>query len=265
METDGAMKRVVAIGDLHCGHKAGLTPPQWMFQPNSGENKRDHFSLIQHTMWEWYSAVCKALQPVDLLIVNGDAIDGKGEASGGTELLTSDRREQSSMAVVCIKEMHAKKIVMSYGTGYHTGKEEDWEDVIASEVCASISGHDWRDVNGLVIDYKHFVSSSVIPYGRHTAVARDKMWNREWSVRGGQPDADLFLRSHVHYFNYAGGPDKMMMTLPSMLVWTKYGSRKFSGVIDTGIVCFDVKSKTDYTWESHLMSPKTFAQEVIKI
>jgi hypothetical protein len=254
------------MGDLHCGHVAGLTPPTWAYRRESDDALMKHFGEMQHALWSWYKNVCKSLQPVDVLIVNGDAIDGKGEASGGTEQITTDRREQCTMAAECIAEVGAKAVYMIYGTAYHTGKEEDWEAVLASDVGAEkIGSHEWLDVNGLVFDCKHFVSGSIIPHGRHTAIARDKLWNELWAARGGQPMADVFLRSHVHYFNYAGEPGKLMVILPSMQVWSKYGSRRHSGIINTGLVSFDVESKTDYTWQPHLMDATAFAPEAVKV
>lgn len=258
-------KHVIALGDLHCGHVAGLTPPKWQYRRESDDVYLKHFGEMQHTMWAWYANVCKALQPVDVLIVNGDCIDGRGEASGGTELITTDRREQSVMAAECIKEMQADKIFMIYGTPYHVGKEEDWEAVVAAEVEAEkIGAHEWIDVNGLVFDCKHFVSGSIIPHGRHTAIARDKLWNELWSTRGGQPRADIFLRSHVHYFNYAGEPGALMIILPALQAWSKYGAKKHAGLINIGLVEFTVAAKDNYTWKPHLLDGSAFAPQPVK-
>jgi hypothetical protein len=162
--------------------------------------------------------------------------------------------------------MHAKTIILIYGTAYHTGKEEDWEAVLAEMVSAEkIGSHEWIDVNGLIFDCKHFVSGSIIPHGRHTAIARDKLWNELWSAKGGQPEADVFLRSHVHYHNFAGEPGKLMVILPALQVWSKYGARRHSGIINTGLVHFDVKSKSEYEWESHLLDATAFAPVPVKV
>ena len=259
-------KRVVAMGDMHCGHVAGLTPPKWQYRQESDDAYLKHFAEMQHAVWTWFADVCIQLQPVDVLIVNGDAIDGKGEQSGGTELLTTDRREQVLMAAECIKVVGAKAVYLIYGTSYHTGKEEDWEAVLASDVDAEkIGSHEWFDVNGLIFDCKHFVSGSIIPHGRHTAISRDKLWNELWAARGGQPAADVFLRSHVHYHNYAGEAGKLMIILPALQVWSKYGARRHSGIINTGLVHFDVVSKTEYTWEAHLLDMTAFAPRPVKV
>jgi hypothetical protein len=260
------MKRVVAMGDLHCGHVAGLTPPSWHYRRDSDNAYQKNFAVMQSTEWKWYDDTVKALQPVDVLIVNGDAIDGKGEASGGTELITTDRKEQVSMARECIEAVGAKAVYIIYGTPYHTGKEEDWEAVLAGEVDAvTIGSHEWFDCNGLIFDCKHFVSGSIIPHGRHTAISRDKLWNELWAARGGQPASDVFLRSHVHYFNYCGEAGKLMMILPSLQVWSKYGAKRHAGIINTGIVSFDVEDKEHYSWQPHLMDMTAFAPEATKI
>ncbi len=77
-------KRLVIISDLHCGHRAGLTPPDWQsdFRKNS-KTQRNKFAELQRELWQFYADTINDLRPVDVLVVNGDAIDGKGSLSGG--------------------------------------------------------------------------------------------------------------------------------------------------------------------------------------
>jgi len=246
------VKRVVALGDFHCGHLAGLTPPEFQGAfphiPYYGK-----FVELQAECWNWYAATLASLQPIDILILNGDAIDGSGAKSGGTELITPDRRVQAEMAIECAREAKAGKIAMTFGTGYHTGNEEDWEVIIAKELGASIGSHEWIDVNGLVFDVKHHLGSSAVPHGRHTAVARDRLWNILWAERDEQPRASVFLRSHVHYHGYAGGVGWLAMTLPALqAAATKYGARRCSGTVDFGLVHFDVDTTGNYQWQLHV-------------
>ena len=44
----------------------------------------------------------KEVGPVDILVVNGDAIDGHGKKSNGSELLTTDLLQQVDIAVECL-------------------------------------------------------------------------------------------------------------------------------------------------------------------
>ena len=170
--------RLLVISDLHCGHRAGLTPPEWW--DNEGK-----YAEIQKTVWKWYADTLSKIKPVDVLVINGDAIDGKGEKSGSTEVITADRKEQCEIATECINLVGAEKIYLTYGTGYHTGKEEDWEAVLSDMVSAKgIHSHLWLEIGGVNFDFKHKVSSSIIPHGRHTGPSRDKLWNLLWAEKG---------------------------------------------------------------------------------
>jgi len=242
-------KRVLVVADFHCGHLVGLTPPG--FDADREPQRHREFYDMRRTIWRWLKRTVSRLAPIDILIVNGDAVDGKGPASGGTEQLYSDRNDQVAMAVAIIKEIGAKKVVMSYGTPYHTGKEEDWEDAVARDVGAEkIGGEDVIDVNGLIINYRHHVGRSTIPHGRFTPIAKEMLWNMLWAERGEYPKADVLIRSHVHYHAYCGTSDWLAMTTPALQGYgTKYGGRRMSGTVDIGMVVFDVKSKEKYTWK----------------
>jgi len=239
------LKRVIPISDLHCGHRVGLTPPK--YRPKNPTTKWDK---IQAELWGEYTKLIETYSPVDVLIVNGDSIDGKGDRSGGTELLVTDRFQQCAMAAEVIKMWKAKHIVMTYGTAYHTGQSEDLEDAIAKEVKAEkIGGHEWIDVNGVVFDVKHFVGSSSVPYGKGTPISKERLNNYLWSEHDEQPKADVIIRSHIHEFNYIGQSNWLALTTPALQgQGSKFGSRKCSGHVDWGIVYFDVEDDGSYTW-----------------
>ena len=241
-------KRVLVVSDFHCGHLVGLTPPG--FDADREPQRHREFYDMRRTIWRWFKRTVSRLSPIDILIVNGDAIDGKGPASGGTEQLYMDRKDQSDMATSIIKTIDAKKIVMSYGTPYHSGKDEDWEDIVAYNVGAEkIGGEDVIDVSGLVINYRHHVGRSTIPHGRFTPIAKEMLWNLLWAERGEYPKADVLIRSHVHYHVAAQTSEWLAMTTPALQGYgTKYGGRRMSGTVDIGVVVFDVTSRGEYTW-----------------
>ncbi len=249
------MKRLVVISDLHCGHRAGLTPPGWQYQENQSDHERNNFAMMQRELWAYYSGVIETLKPIDILVVNGDAIDGKGERSGSTEQLESDRMKQVEIAAECINYADAKAKIIIYGTPYHTGVTEDFEKMLGDAVGAQkVGGHEWLDVNGKIFDFKHFISSSAIPHGRFTSIARDALWNKLWSIDDMQPEANIIIRSHVHYHRYAGEPGCLMMTTPALQGFgSKFGVRMCSGRIDIGLVHFDVEEDGRYRWKAHTM------------
>ena len=250
-------KRIAFVGDIHAGHRAGLTPPDWQLRPETGGHTWQKFAKVQQETWNRYREIVKVLSPVDCLVVNGDCIDGRGERSGGTELITGDRNEQAAIAFECINFWKAPVVVMTRGTAYHTGDKEDFEDQIAGQLAdtgakVKIGDHEWIDINGFVFDVKHHISSSSVPYGRITAMAKDEVWNAIWHEAGLQPRADFVIRSHVHTccggYRYVGGKKREFMTLPALqAMGTRFGARRCSGTVDWGVVAFDINKRGEIT------------------
>lgn len=268
-------KRVVIVSDLHCGHLSGLTPPTaQMRHSRTGNTWQDKVADLEKEAWDWYEAELAKLQPVDIAIVNADCIDGRGERSGSTELLTSDRNRQCDMAVECLSHIRAKDYVMTYGTPYHvSGDGEDFEDNIAKMLrkekgvrSVKIGSHEWVSVNGLVFDIKHKIGGSSIPHGRFTALARDQVWNQLWTLHDEQPKGQVFVRSHVHFHTYCGNRDWLAVTTPALqTMGTKYGGRQCSGMVDFGFLHFDVESDGSYSWESHTAKLKRQKARVLEL
>ena len=254
-------KRIVAVSDMHCGHVVGLTPPEWWTRALPAAE------LVQRAMWEHYTDTLAALQPIDALLVLGDSLDGKGHKSGGTEQITTDMRAQVIMAEGALRQAKARKIVMVHGTGYHVSPDgEDWEEVLADRLGATISGHEWAEAHGLVFDLKHHVGGSQLEHGRHTAVARDRLANLLWSDRKLAPRAHVLLRGHVHYHAFCGGPGWLGMTLPALQgPGSKYGVRRCSGLVHFGLVHFDVYPGGKYEWASHVLEMEQACPVPVKL
>jgi hypothetical protein len=158
------------------------------------------------------------------------------------------------MAAACIEIASAPKIIMTYGTPYHSGTGEDFENLVKDYVKADkIGSHEWADVNGVIFDIKHKVGSSSIPHGRYTAIARENLWSMIWAERDEQPKSDIIIRSHVHHLGYVGNGDFLGITTPALQAQgTKFGSRQCSGVVDFGLISFDIDSDGRYEWRPHL-------------
>jgi len=249
------MKRIVAMSDFHCGHVVGLTPPGWQKTPLSAKTIK-----FQSEVWDFFSSTLEKLKPIDILLFVGDAVEGKNERSGGTELITADRIEQAEMAATCLLEAKAKKIYMVYGTPYHTGVEEDWERLVAEKAGAEISGHEFVDVEGKIFDIKHFIGSSNIPHGRYTAIARDMLWNIIWAQDDCQPDSDVVIRAHVHYFAHVHDGKKLGIILPGLQGYgSKFGIRRCSGRVDIGFIHFEI-DEGNIRWHGDL-----FQSDILKV
>lgn len=260
------MKRLVAIADTHCGHLAGLTPPE--YQLPESEIDRAKFAKQQRIMWDWYCQTLKALRPVYCLLTCGDMVDGKGSRSGSTECLVVDPLEQADMAEEAMLVSQAQVYRMVYGTPYHTGVEADYESIIYRSLKAGgrdvdISRHAFFSLNGVKFDVKHKVGGSQVPYGRTTAAARDKFWNVAWNALGLQDKADYYLRAHNHYFNLQRDEFGTIVQLPALQGFgSKYGSGQCSGTISIGLVAIDCEDGRA-TVRDYLLD-MTWAKEVAK-
>lgn len=261
------MKRVLILSDLHCGHRVGLTPEPWQY-PVKSDAVRYKWGKVQRQCWKWYVDSLKEHGPFDVVILNGDAVDGKGFRSGGTEQITTDRLEQVEMAALCVREAQTKdtKVIVVRGTPYHCGADEDLEDALAREVGAiKVGNHEWPNVEGVVFDVKHAVGSSSVPHGRHTAISRERLWGLLWAERGEAPKADVFIRSHVHYHSFAGGPGWLAMTTPALQsLGSKYGAKMCAGVVDFGFVVFDCEDGA-YSWEAVMHTVASAVPRELKV
>lgn len=257
------MKKILVVSDFHCGHKVGLNRPEHI------SGTRLPWQKANLAYWEWFSENVAKHGPYDIIFANGDLIDGKGQKSGGVEQITTNREDQVNMAIEIIEHIPKKKgwkMVITRGTPYHAGDEEDWENKIADHFKAKIGEHEWVDVEGVVFDLKHHpAGGSSVPHGRHTAVARDRLWNVLWAEKKLQPKADIFIRSHVHYHNGAIGNGWLAMTTPALQGFgSRYGARRCSGEVDYGFVTFEVE-KGAYSWQAHIAQLEEQRATLIKL
>lgn len=277
-------KKLCIISDLHCGHKVGLTPPKYQ-EPLHQRNKHlANLARYQRRYWNFYTNAIDKHGPFDVVFDLGDNIDGKGERSGGTEQITCDRNQQCETAVECITRATGKqteslpsgtiiakrdtgaRLIMVKGTPAHVGSDEDTEEIVANLAGAEkIGAHEYVDIEGVVFDLKHQpAGGSQVPHGRHTGIARDRLWNLLWNDAANFPKADVLLRGHVHYFNYCGGPDWLAMTLPALQgLGSKYGTLRCSGIVDFGIVIFTIDDGA-YTWHAETLKVQA-SQSVIRL
>lgn len=231
-------KRVVVLADLHCGHRVGLTPPDWQSDAPGGK-----YLLIQQQLWEAYAGWIEQAKPIDYLFVNGDSIDGKGDRSGGTELITSDREKQCRMAhdAITICEVPGHNIVMTKGTGYHVGNDEDWEEILSEYLDAkACKSHEWPSIDGIVFDLKHQPAGSTnVAY--NSVIGKDKLSNVIWEEYNAQPKAQVIIRSHLHRASSVCEPLWVGILTPALQgAGTKFGARRCSMRVDFGITVIDI-------------------------
>lgn len=238
----------IIMSDMHCGSIYGLLPRSFGFY---GSDNR--LSKALEAARSWYLRKVKEYGSPDLLIHNGDAIEGKHWRIGSRELITADRQEQADMAAECINEWGAKKIVLTRGTGYHTGSDENWEDTVADKVGASIYNMYTSEIEGVILRCRHKISRSSIPHGIYTPIAKEKMWADFDTMYKDYPQTNVMIASHVHYCANIGRPTWEAITTPALqLPGTEFGERACSGFYDFGFLVFKFYQKK-FEWHSETM------------
>jgi hypothetical protein len=256
------MKTVLVLSDTHCGHMAGLTPPGYQADLGAESHIRRKFANWQRSSWEWFEQEITKIGPIDVLFHLGDWLEGKGERSGATELVSADRIDQIAMGEKVFELVKPRTARFVFGTASHVGKDEDWEQLLADKLDVEIGSHSWPQVEGVTFDLKHKVGSSAVPYGRNTAISRSRVWNELLAERDLQPNCNVLLRGHVHYWKYSGGSEGLNMTLPALQGWgSKYGSRECEGIVNYGFMVFYCE-EGKYAWQEHLMNLKPFAPKI---
>jgi len=225
-------KRIIIISDTHCGHIHGLTPLVYRTQYN------EHAFKFQTESWTWFQNVVNIWKPFDMLIANGDLIDGRGEKSGGTELITGDRMRQSQIAADIINEINANTVLIIRGTDYHTGQAEQFEDHIADLTGAQDINDRMRfSVNGNLFDVRHHVGNSSVPWSDLTSPMKELiLYNLDR-----REDVNLMIRSHIHKFTMGSTAiNQMVITTPGLQGNSSYGVKKCIGRTDYGIIIVDI-------------------------
>lgn len=252
------MKRILLTGDWHCGHRFGLLPPSLSGLYGT--------SAVRTKGWNFFEEGLRKWKPFDIVMVNGDAVDGPGTRNGGVEALTTNMEEQTDIAIKVGRRIATlngvePRFIFTRGTGYHTGEREDWENQVA-DAFADYDGvtRKRRDYIGDIMNVKvedlqfnlrHHIGSSGLPHTRGGPIAKEMVWHALNELWDKLPKADIFVRSHVHYFMKVEMIDRMGLTLPALQLYSSFGAKRCTGHVDYGFVVVDVDG-VNTTWHKHI-------------
>lgn len=240
--------RVLFVSDTHCGHRAGLTPPPWQYRRTRDATPLDgEWAKLQAFGWDWFRRAVRDLQPIDVAVHVGDAIEGKGSRNAGTELITNDLEDQAEIAVAALSIVKPRRgWHCVYGTPYHTASDgQDWDRHVAERLSTTIHNHLWIDVDGWTVDVKHHVGGSNSVNGGDSSLRNEINQARAWHLEHGWPLCAAIVRGHVHRYRVVDH----CRTMPSLQLWTKFGGRRCSGVVHFGLAWADIEGG-EATWHA---------------
>lgn len=160
--------------------------------------------------------------------------------------------------MMCLEETKCKKFRLTYGTGYHTGNDEDWELTLTKRLAdkgydAQIDAEGFYNVNGVVISAKHHAGGSAQEPLRGTPLRKELFYNDQWVALGIQPRADIILRGHTHYFDKEETVDRHAFSCPCLCtLGDKFGARICKGTVHFGFLTFNISAFGEFTYKKHI-------------
>lgn len=219
---------IVALGDIHAGSRAAVCVPDMPL--SDGGSFR--YSAAQKALYDAWSELSKEWNKPDVLIVNGDAIEGQARKESGVPCWSTDLDDQLNCASILLKKFNAKKSYIIEGTGYHVdagGKslEHHLGNELGSEKIG-INGQRaapelFLNVGPFTFHAAHHVSIGTGWY-KTTPLARELVFallNESDFYK-----VDVILRSHVHYFCGVEFHRQKGYTLPCWQLRTRYMMKK---------------------------------------
>lgn len=232
--------RVAVVSDTHCGSIFGLMPPDFI---NRADGRADQ-NAGQKYLWKCWIDMCQRFRDLapDVIVFNGDEVDGCQHAQRGTELCLPLMPDQED-AFVAAAEMlisacpFRPAIYLVQGTEYHVGKAGSHVESIGHKLGAEQyfgigTGKYSREVldlemppsSGVVLNFAHHISVMSGLY-RATAPDREAVWSALAGKEGKMAKADALIRSHVHIFVHVEHGTKHALINPAWQLQTRFMRR----------------------------------------
>lgn len=244
------MRSVLILSDMHCGHHLGM----WHPDLKNPYGERANMNIGQkwlYQCWQEMLKLAKQRKP-QVLVVNGDLLDGEGRKSSGTEQYSTIVAAQQKAAIKLLEPYRdiVEEIYVIRGTPYHDGNNGvDVEAVAAALGAVPQRGNkDWHahehldlDIDGVVLNFNHEIAVASSFYAS-TPYYREAMYSAMAGLAGAYPNAKCIVRSHVHRWMHVENVSTHVVGTPCFQLQTFYMTRKspYRMVPDIGGVFIEV-------------------------
>lgn len=250
----------LCIGDLHVGDRWAIAPVG--FQTSLGH--KHQLNMGQRFVLECFRDMSERLpQRVDLLVVDGDVIQGNRRAR---DIWEPDPVFQARAAAQLLSPLakRARKVYVLRGTEWHSGEGGQAAELVGEKLGAESDGSSYcwpwlhLDIGGIHVDVSHH--QSVMTRYRTSSLAREIQFAALIAEWGGR--ADVIIRGHSHHFLCMNIEGDVGVSLPGwqlqnvFLQMSKMPSRRFAKWLGAVRIDFYPEKKTE---------PPQDAGEYIKI
>jgi len=235
------LKTVVIVSDLHVGSIYGIMPPS--------VERADGLTIspgkAQKALYDAWKHISEKWNAPDLLIVNGDAIDGPSPASL-YETWCSDVSEQVEAAYELLEMWNANAYRFTVGSGYHvSSKNLKYEQTLANLFGTRAEQQLSIEVGDKRMHVAHEIGVSGSPMYRTTALARELAFlklNQSYLS-----DYDWTIRSHAHYYVHVEYKSHHGLITPCWQIQTPYMVKRspFGMIPDIGALRITIGREAD--------------------
>ena len=242
--------RILIVSDLHVGSSTAICSEHPVI---SDLGTTYNPNPLQKVLLRAWKDMIKDLKgPIDLLVVNGECVDGANVRQVGQQSWSTNLEDQMNDAKKLIEMIPYRKVLLLRGSNYHDQIDgTNLEEVMASKLknvvkYRAYGGEGSTDyfayvkIHGKVFNFTHHIGFSKAEANRTTALAKEmKGMHFQHDTLG---RADVFVRSHVHYFVHVEFSNTHGVTTPA---WKFPDAHLFRGGLagttpDVGAVEFRV-------------------------
>tara|TARA_R110002020_G_scaffold233_4_gene1225 strand:- start:9967 stop:10797 length:831 start_codon:yes stop_codon:yes gene_type:complete len=211
----------------------------------------------------WYDCNDSMTKKADLLVINGEPMDGANKKQLGQQSWTTNIEDQMRDAEKLIKDIPHDKILFIRGSGYHVQVDgTNFEEVMANRMGAmryksyggqgATDNYAFVECYGKMFNFSHHVGFNKWAAYRTTAIARELAGMH--FEKDKLHSADVVVRSHVHYFVHVEFVNTHGVSTPA---WKFPDSHLFRGGVagttpDIGSVEFIVEPNGEILVNKHI-------------
>ena len=266
------VKSIVVLSDIQVGHKLSICSDSPSFPQESPAEPTIYTpNKVQKALFKAWQEVVDEWEKPDVLIINGEPIEGQQNKNMGVEVWTTDLNSQLEDAQRLVEMFKAKKIYTTRGSDYHVSLrgvplEETFGKMIEAEKVHGYYAppNMFLKVEGVTFDIAHHIGTTQTWQYRSTPITREMLMakvneSHRWP-------ASIVLRSHAHYYWYVGSTTHLGMITPCWKLqdWFMQRHTSAGGIPDIGAVRFTIDNGT-FDWEAKVFKLAEFRPPLVEI
>jgi len=250
-------KKILVVGDLHCGSNVGLMKEGFEINAENDElNYTVKLNKVQEALYGHWTDMLDEVGKVDYVFCMGDLVEGKSYKDQSTGLVTPDMGLQEEIATDLLRQIRCRRFAGISGSRYHTNSNPNSDKNILQNLAREY--HEKfefdtdmvQDINGIRFHLRHKTSFARRPCLRESALGRDA---QEYFTEGKTlGKIDVGIRAHTHYFQALDYRPYLLMAICPAYKWSDFYIRAQSvSTPDIGYLEFNV-SNGDYEFLPHV-------------